>query len=459
MARQPFDTINKFKEIASFDKNRKKKSIMSFDPEDAFAKEELKMEEPEEEEEKIETKSKKITTAKHPYELAWDDIPWKTEEQRAEVEKFGAVVESKYPNMDARNISPYQLAKFYLASSSDNEKALKKFVAHMEFHRINPECDTFEIEDILEMLDEVQHMLSFGLITNNSRGILCVKTQYFVPAQFSERRRRQLLSKCILYILDSFLLSHCIEIPFKQRSSSVEVNSNIDSNTNSNDNGNENKKNENDRKIDEKGTTNKKKHNISYVLQDGETNILSVIENGMIGIADFENYSFQLNFSFQTAKEFITMIQETFPLRVKAVFVINAPKIMELIMKLILPLMDKVIRDRFFVTSEGLSHFNNEQWNVSLQNIPEIMGGQYYHDLTFFDITSSYVKHTYECQMNRISSWCGDPTMLQSRHSFPSNSNTSSQSSKSAFSLPSFSIFTLWKRSGDNKPTDEKKET
>ncbi len=134
--------------------------------------------------------------------------------------------------------------------------------------------------------------------------------------------------------------------------------------------------------------------------------------NGVCLLCDLTGFSLS-NFSFTVEKNGIQFFQKVLPIRIKKVFVVNAPWIAHYALKLVLPLLNEKIRKRvFIVTKEELytiSAYNgnggeNTETNKTImdeKNLPTLVGGtfddEYMNDNNqsfFYFVLLNYFKKT-----------------------------------------------------------------
>ena len=102
------------------------------------------------------------------------------------------------------------------------------------------------------------------------------------------------------------------------------------------------------------------------------TEDLAVARTGMLFVADMSDMGMH-NFSLNLQKLFIDVMQNVYPLRVKAMYMIDAPSIMNKILKLVKPFLNKKMKERMYVIDR--KKFYDEI--ITSDQCPSIIGGSY----------------------------------------------------------------------------------
>merc|ERR1719410_1610396 len=99
--------------------------------------------------------------------------------------------------------------------------------------------------------------------------------------------------------------------------------------------------------------------------------------NGVTLLCDLEGFSLS-NFSFTLEKTGIRFFQKVLPIRIKKVFVLDAPWIAHYALKLVLPLLNEKLRKRVFVTTKKELYENDATKKVIHQcQLPTLIDGSF----------------------------------------------------------------------------------
>eukprot|EP01083_Nonionella_stella_P006119 17738_1 len=108
--------------------------------------------------------------------------------------------------------------------------------------------------------------------------------------------------------------------------------------------------------------------------------------NGICLLCDLNGFSLS-NFSFTVEKKGLLFFQKVLPIRIKKVFVLDAPWIAHYALKLVLPLLNDKLRDRVFIVTNKDVYDTKDSADKTIihdTDLPQLVGGS-------FD--SQYLRH------------------------------------------------------------------
>ena len=121
------------------------------------------------------------------------------------------------------------------------------------------------------------------------------------------------------------------------------------------------------------------------------TENLDISRNGMIFIADCKDIGWA-NFDINMEKIFTKLIQDSYPLRVGAMYMLDAPFLLNVLMKICKPFLSKKMQERIHITStEELFK------TVPKDQVPMIIDGGLYDDAKlnpFYQRCIRYMRRT-----------------------------------------------------------------
>lgn len=77
-----------------------------------------------------------------------------------------------------------------------------------------------------------------------------------------------------------------------------------------------------------------------FVLLNLLTEDLDIARNGIVFVADMKGFGWQ-NFSVDLETLFLELMQNVYPLRLRGMYMVDSPRLIEIIMKVMKPLMKK----------------------------------------------------------------------------------------------------------------------
>lgn len=98
---------------------------------------------------------------------------------------------------------------------------------------------------------------------------------------------------------------------------------------------------------------------------------LNVARNGITFVGYMNNFGWQ-NFSIDIETIAMELLQNVYPMRLRGAYMVDAPMIIGVIMKIMKPLMSKKMRDRMFIVTKD--EFSSK---VKLDQCPAIVGGTF----------------------------------------------------------------------------------
>lgn len=107
------------------------------------------------------------------------------------------------------------------------------------------------------------------------------------------------------------------------------------------------------------------------LLLHSMTEDLDICRTGITFVADCKNFGWD-NFSLEMEKLFINLIQEAYPMRLKAMFMVDAPILIKLVMKIMKPFLSAKMQERIFICDRK-ELFEN----LDISQIPGLIGGEY----------------------------------------------------------------------------------
>lgn len=98
---------------------------------------------------------------------------------------------------------------------------------------------------------------------------------------------------------------------------------------------------------------------------------LNVLRNGVIFVGDMKKFGFK-NFSKELETLFVEILQNVYPLRLHAMYMVDSPKLLEIALKVMRPLMKQKMKERMFIV-------NRKKLNANVSNevMPILIGGSF----------------------------------------------------------------------------------